>query len=203
LTVFGATIAGAALTGAISGLTGLPFPVGIVVIYPLGALLVWQLIAWRQRDAGEAHATPAAEVTLLDARVTWRRLVQTVGPIAGTLVAAVGIAQAVRADGSWGSWAGAAAIVGVALVVGSLLHVVSWEVTYKGHTIRFQNHPCLAERLFIDGVLVDRGGFGITMTLRGTIQGGDGAGDRITATSVAGLWSFSCRIVAETRPRSG
>jgi hypothetical protein len=182
----------------ITALWGLPFPVAFAVIYPGGTLLVWQLMASRRRDS-EPHPTTAA-ITLLDARVTWRRLVQTVLPIAGTLLAAVRIAQAVRAGGSWGGWAGATAVVGVVLIVVSLLHAVSWEVSYKGHRIRFQNHPCLAERLFIDGLLVDRGGFGVMMTLRGTIQGGDGAGDRITATSRAGLWSFSCRIVAETTP---
>jgi hypothetical protein len=160
-------------------------------------------MASRRRDAGEPYASPGAAVTLLDARVAGRRLVQTVLPITGTLLAAIGIAQAVRADGTWGSWAVAAAVVGVVLVVAALLYAVSWEVSYKGHRILFRNHPCLAERLYIDGVLVDRGGLGVTMTLRGTIQSGDGAGDRITATSIAGLWSFSCRIVAETRPRSG
>jgi hypothetical protein len=201
--VLGASVAGGVLSGVITALSGLPFPVAFAVIYPSGALLVWQLMASRRRDADEAHVTPIAAVTLLDARVAGRRLVQTVLPVAGTLLAAVGIAQALRADSNWGPWAGLAAIIGVVLVVASLLYAISWEVSYKGHKILFRNHPCLAERLYIDGVLVDRGGFGVTMTLRGTIQSGDGAGDCITARSVAGLWSFSCRIVAETLPRSG
>lgn len=201
--VLGASVAAGVLSGVITGLSGLPFPVAFAVIYPSSAVLVWQLMASRRRDADEPHLTANAAITLLDARVVRRRLVQTVLPIAGTLLAAVGIAQAVRAASNWGPWAGAAAIVGVVLVVASLLYAISWEVSYKGHRILFRNHPCLAERLYVDGVLMDRGGFGVTMTLRGTIQSGDGAGDRITATSIAGLWSFSCRIVAESRPRSG
>jgi hypothetical protein len=201
--VLGASVAGGLLSGVITGMTGLPFPVALAVIYPSTAVLVWQLMASRRRDDGEPQATPGVAVTLLDARVVWRRLVQTVLPPAGTLLAAAGIAQAIRADSSWGAWAGVAAIGGVVMVVASLLYAISWEVSYREHRILFRNHPCLAERLYIDGVLVDRGGLGVTMTLRGAIQSGDGAGDRITATSIAGLWSFSCRIVAEELRRSG
>lgn len=202
LIVLGASVAGGLISGVLSAITGLPLPVAFAVIFPAGSLLAWQLIAWR-RAADEPRTTPATAITLLDARVTWRRLLQTVLPVAGTLVAAGGIAQLVRADSVWGAWAGPAAVVGVALVVVSMLFSVSWEVSYKGHRIRFQNHPCLAERLFIDGTLVDRGGIGVVMTLRGTIQSGDGAGDRIIATSRAGLTTFSCRIVAQPPQKSG
>jgi len=54
------------------------------------------------------------------------------------------------------------------------------------------------ERLYIDGRLVDRGRIRKRVTLRGTIEAGVGAGERITARMNAGLTRVSCRIVAET-----
>ena len=50
-----------------------------------------------------------------------------------------------------------------------LRNPLGWEVTYKGHRIAFRNHPVFGERLFIDGILADRGRFGFEVTLRGTI----------------------------------
>lgn len=47
------------------------------------------------------------------------------------------------------------------------------------------------------GPPVVRGGLGVRFTLAGTIERGEGAGDRIVATSEARLTTFHCRIVAE------
>ena len=85
----------------------------------------------------------------------------------------------------------------VAFIVGYLRFPLRWQVTYKGHVVLFQIHPIWGERLYIDGGLVDRGRPGVRITLRGTIESGEGAGERITARSRAGLFSVSCRIVAE------
>ena len=72
---------------------------------------------------------------------------------------------------------------------------LGWTVWYKGHSI--QNHAFLGERLLIDGKVVDRGRVRMNVTLRGTIDGGAGAGERITAETKATFSSFSCRLVGE------
>ena len=71
-------------------------------------------------------------------------------------------------------------------------------MTYKGHRIRFTNHPVFGERLYIDDTLADRGRFGFEATLRGTIEQGRGAGERITAQIRATFTRLACRIVAES-----
>jgi len=92
----------------------------------------------------------------------------------------------------------------VLIIVGIALHFLAaraiqvFETSYKGHPVRFNNSPLTAERLFIDGQQVARGGFGFAMRLEGTIPAGDGAGDKIVATSVAGFTRFRCRIEAQT-----
>jgi hypothetical protein len=45
---------------------------------------------------------------------------------------------------------------------------------------------------------VDRGRFGRSVTLRGTIERGAGAGERITAHVRSSASFLSCRIVAES-----
>ena len=74
---------------------------------------------------------------------------------------------------------------------------LGWTVWYKGHAIQVQNHAFLGERLLIDGKVVDRGRVRMNVTLRGTIEGGAGAGERITAETKATFSSFSCRLVGE------
>jgi hypothetical protein len=46
--------------------------------------------------------------------------------------------------------------------------------------------------------LADSGRIGVHVVLRGTIESGAGAGDRISAQARAGPFKFSCRIVAES-----
>jgi len=46
--------------------------------------------------------------------------------------------------------------------------------------------------------LVVRGRPGVHITLHGTIESGEGAGERITAQSRAGVFTFFCRIFAES-----
>lgn len=93
--------------------------------------------------------------------------------------------------------------VGVAIAAAFLAAIIDrrfplgWTVGYKGHTIHVQNHSLLGERLYLDGRLVDRGRFGSQVILRGTIETGSGAGERITAVTHAGFLSFSCRMVVQ------
>ncbi|GEM_PF-5916689 len=89
-----------------------------------------------------------------------------------------------------------AAGVGLALIGASMFVRICWDVSYKGHPIRFENNPLRGEQLFIDGELVGRGGLGIRMVMQATVKSGEGAGDRIEAHSVAGLLSFHCKIAA-------
>lgn len=84
------------------------------------------------------------------------------------------------------------------LVVNELRNPLGWEVGYKGHRIAFRNHALFGERLYIDGVVADRGRFGFDVTLRGTIEEGRGAGERITAHVRATFTRLACRIVAES-----
>ncbi|MCI0724960.1 MAG: hypothetical protein L0338_39250, partial [Acidobacteria bacterium] len=82
--------------------------------------------------------------------------------------------------------------LGFAAIGAATFARIRWEVPYKGHTIRFENHPWNGERLYIDGELVARGGLGIRMVMQATLKSGDGAGDSIEAVSVAGLFGFRC-----------
>jgi hypothetical protein len=70
--------------------------------------------------------------------------------------------------------------------------------TWVVATIRFRNHPIFGERLYVDEQLVDRGRFGRSVTLCGTIGRGAGAGERITAHVRSSASFLSCRIVAES-----
>ena len=89
-------------------------------------------------------------------------------------------------------------LVVVVLVAIALRYPLGWEAAYKGHVIRFSNHPLFGERLYVDNQLVDRGRFGRNVTLRGTIERGAGAGERITAHVRSAASYLSCRIVAES-----
>jgi predicted Ser/Thr protein kinase len=89
-------------------------------------------------------------------------------------------------------------IAGAAFLYGYLQYPMRWDLDYKGHRITFKIHPIWGERLYIDEVLVDRGRLGVHITLRGTIESGDGAGERITAKSRAAVFTLSCRIVVES-----
>jgi hypothetical protein len=100
---------------------------------------------------------------------------------------------------------GAAIVAGVLLIATALILVaieirwpLGWTVQYKGHQIRFYNHPVFGERLFIDGKLADRGRFGFAVTLRGTIESGAGAGERITSHVSGNFTRMAVSIVAES-----
>jgi hypothetical protein len=72
--------------------------------------------------------------------------------------------------------------------------VKSWDVSYKGHSIRVENSSFGGERLLVDGELQDEHkGFDFRSRLQGCIKTGDGAGDRIKV-SLGGLLSIQCRI---------
>jgi tRNA A-37 threonylcarbamoyl transferase component Bud32 len=77
-------------------------------------------------------------------------------------------------------------------------HLV-WETTYKGHTIRLDCSSMLAERIYLDDGLVQRGGLGTKMEFRTKIKVGDGIGDEIIIWFDAQFRYCRCRIDVEER----
>ena len=75
-------------------------------------------------------------------------------------------------------------------------HLV-WETTYKGHTIRLDCSSMLAEQIYLDDGLVQRGGFGTKMEFRMKIKAGDGIGDEIIIWFDAQFKYCRCRIDVE------
>jgi hypothetical protein len=194
--VIGLTVVLGVVVGFSAGRPGIPPVILWVILFPAVVRLWTSLLGGRRAKAGEPANAAGTETVLLDVSDSGRRWIQTIVPIVGTILGALGVAMWFRADGGPGVVAVSATVIGIVLVVVSLRTIITWEVSYKGHAIRFQNDPCLAERLFVDDQLVARGGVGVHMVLSGTIATGDGAGTTITARSRAGLFSFSCRIVA-------
>ena len=148
-----------------------------------------------RRPSSAAEAASMLQIVLLDARATRRRifqiLVQALPAIAGFF------ALSAMARGASVPAAVVLTALAAVMVFIELKFPLGWTVDYKGHTIRFSNHPLWGERLLIDGKLADRGRFGKKVTLRGTIERGAAAGERITADVSCGFSSLSCRIVAE------
>jgi hypothetical protein len=156
-----------------------------------------------ERDPAARPASPQAvaallQTVVLDARATTRRMLQVAvqGFVVPLAFAGTGLLTRPTAGNTIAGFL--LLLLMVALVAIELRYPLAWKVVYKGHAIRFRNHPIFGERLYIDDVLVDRGRFGSKVTLRGTIERGAGAGERITADVRCAHSFLSCRIVAES-----
>jgi hypothetical protein len=182
--------------GWASATLGIPPAIAWAVLVPNAYFVMLLLNRRRPTPDDELRQSQVTETVLLNATNTGRRLVQTIIQLAGILLGAAGVGMLFRESGGPSSLAVSTTLIGLAILVIALLTVIRWDVSYKGHTIRFENHPCFAERLYIDGEIVARGGLGVHMVLTGTIASDQGAGEVIRATSRAGFLSFSCRIVA-------
>ena len=150
-----------------------------------------------QRPASARDVAAMVRVVLLEGKSRGRRIAQQLVPVAGGLLAAVGLAALGIAPAQDRWMFLAIVIAGAAAVATTFRLTLDWRIDYKGHAIHFQNHPLRGERLFIDGKQVATGGVGLRKTLQGTIERGDGAGERITAESVADPREFRVRILAE------
>ncbi len=151
-----------------------------------------------RRPASAQAVAGMLQTLILDAHTTWRRILQGVTPMAMVPLTIIAF-KLLRSPSVTNLTIALVLVLAIAaLIVVELRFPLGWTVPYKGHQIRFYNNMVLGERLFIDGVLVDRGRVGINITLRGTIERGAGAGERITAQSQAKFPKFSCRIVAES-----
>jgi hypothetical protein len=164
-------------------------------------LLLYRLLFHRR--AVPPREASRAEQVLLEASNTRGRLVQALLPLVGVVLGVGGVLMLVRAGGGLSIASVAMTVAAVVLIVVPLRTIIAWDVTHKGHAIRFENHPYFGERLLIDGSLVDRGGVGLHMELTGTIANGAGAGDVIRVTSFAGIPTIWCRIVAESPAVAG
>jgi hypothetical protein len=150
------------------------------------------------RPASTQAVAAMLQVVLLDARTVWRRILHLVLQLVIMPFWWVG-GQAIVGRNDLGAGVGAALVVGgVLLAFVVFRYPIGWTVPYKGHRIRFYNHPVFGERLYIDDQLADRGRLGFNVTMRGTIESGAGAGERITAQSRCTFVTVSCRIVAES-----
>ena len=146
-----------------------------------------------------AHGVSALlQTVVLDARATTRRWLQLVAQAGTAPLIIVGGGTVLRASGIDAIVGGLMLLAVVVLVAIELRYPLGWEAVYKGHAIRFRNHPIFGERLYVDDQLVDRGRFGRSGTLRATIERGAGAGERITAHVRSSASFLSCRIVAES-----
>ena len=161
------------------------------------------MLACLERDPASRPASAQAvaamlQTVLLDASTTSRRLIQIVVPaVAGFLwVGALSYLRDVGRDASPRVLLFVA--LAIVLTVAALRYTVGWSITYKGHKIRFDVHTIKGERLYIDDTLVDRGRVGFGVTMRGTIESGAGAGERITARSRCTFTRVACTIVAES-----
>jgi len=138
---------------------------------------------------------------LLDATDSGRRLLQNgvvfLG-VVGLMFAGAVLKKSI--DGTAGAIGGTVAALSVLSMLTAFLIQIRWDVTYKGHRVRFENDPFRGERLSVDGKRIATGGLGRQTVLRGAIPDGDGAGDLLTATCTAGYVSFQCRIVVEPAP---
>ncbi len=73
----------------------------------------------------------------------------------------------------------------------------SWNVAYKGHSIRVELFALGETRLLVDGELQDVG-FGVYRRLDGIVRGGDGAGEPIKVAFVRS-WFMQCRVFVDHR----
>jgi hypothetical protein len=151
----------------------------------------------RKRPASAEAVAGMLQVVLLEAETRARRILQVITQASFVPSLLVG-AMLVNGGGLFTSIGVIVLAACATLVVHEVRHPLGWNVVYKGHRIEFRNHPVFGERLFIDGTLADRGRFGFDVTLRGTIEQGRGAGERITARVQARFTRLACRIVAES-----
>jgi predicted Ser/Thr protein kinase len=89
-----------------------------------------------------------------------------------------------------------AALAVLGIVICSIVKV-GWTVEYRGHRIGCEHSVFTGTRLSVDGwPAASRLPVGPFKELRATIREGQGVGDEIIATSEAGFFCFSCRIIA-------
>jgi serine/threonine-protein kinase len=89
------------------------------------------------------------------------------------------------------------AVLGLVLAAAAAAVKQRWEVEHQGHRIRFENSCYTGEKLFIDGQLAARGGFGLRTELRGPVTDGAGGAEEIVVFCEATFFRVRCRIYVE------
>jgi tRNA A-37 threonylcarbamoyl transferase component Bud32 len=169
------------------------------------------VIASRAAPAKPPRGESRRVYRLLDETETKGRRLHHLLGLAGVSCLALGATPALtrllfRAGEPSGAWLLMVALGGFAL--GVVLLVLSalvkrrlrWTVDYKGHTILFDGGGMWAERLYLDGGLVQQGGFGLKMEIRTPIRVGEGIGDEIVVLYDARFTHVRIRIMAEELP---
>ena len=161
------------------------------------------MLACLERDSANRPASAQAvaamlQTVLLDAETRWRRLVQIALPSVAVFLWVASLNYVFRVGREASIYALPFLAGAIGMTIAALRYPVGWTITYKGHRIRFNVHPVMGERLYIDDTLVDRGRVGFGVTMRGTIESGAGAGERITARSRCTFTRVACTIVAES-----
>ena len=151
--------------------------------------------------APPADAAPARTEKLFEGTGRCKRIVQQIGLLSGLGFVALGALSLLV---SLANRAADGVCFGVfVMLVGAMVWWITsrirqrFEVRYRGHAVRVENHCFRGEALFIDGVLVARGGLGMRTQLRGLIRDGAGVGDEIIVLCEPGLFRFGCRISVE------
>lgn len=140
-------------------------------------------------------------VTLLDERQTAKRLLQHL-PILLGIALLIGTSALVNNRPTF-NWGLATLGLGLASLAVSGFIEQRWEVTHKGHRIRYRNNPYFGEKLFVDDRPAARGKVGTKSEMRALIASGDGQGDTIVTQSEAGLVQFRCKIFVEPASIAG
>ena len=151
-----------------------------------------------QRPASAIDVASMLQTVILEDTKRARRVMQILAQASAMPLFFGSLLLVTRGDGAIRAAGFLLAVVLAAVIVAEFRYPLAWTVVYKGHRLHVQNHPVFGERFYIDDVLADRGRFGLLITLRGTIEKGEGAGERITATVGARIFHMSLRLVAET-----
>ncbi|MFY9253441.1 MAG: serine/threonine-protein kinase [Fuerstiella sp.] len=138
---------------------------------------------------------------LLDVTETRYRTLHHVTFIAANLLVLVAIVVALVSGRAFAAIPAGLLLAAIVTMIVSvqLKKQLVWEVTYKGHLIRFDNGGMLAEKLYLDDGLVQKGGFGTKMEIRTKIKAGEGLGDEIIVWFTAAFRYCRCRIDVEER----
>jgi hypothetical protein len=176
-----------------------PAALGQTVSLQLQQVVVRCLDPQPSTRPASAHAVASMlQTVLLDARIKGRRVLQVLSQSMFVPLMILGLSMLVRPT-IVSTSTGVLVLLACALVAFfEIRFPLGATAEYKGHSIRFHNHAVFGERLYIDDVLTDRGRVGSKVTLRGTIESGAGAGERITAQVGTHFTQVTCRIVAES-----
>ena len=111
-------------------------------IFMPNLFLLYRLLFSKRRTTPPSDPSMTEHV-LLEASNTGGRVIQSLLPLIGTVLGIIGVTMLFRADGGVGVASVALTVAGAVLIVLPLRHVIGWDVSYKGHGIRFENDRLL------------------------------------------------------------